>query len=364
MSGSALSSRLPLIGAVVAAFGAIAAAPTENGMDRPGGVYSYIPTDDAAACAVACAQDKICLAWSFKATEFVGCALKAIVPPMAADPQIQSGIAPRASEFLSLTSLSRPTPPDSNPAPTPPPEKPRPVAELPAANEAAFEPIVPAAFTAQTLAVTESVSARTPSLIRVSLNAPPPIAEEEFAGAAPDSFLRATQIAPAPAIVVSAPPAMQRTVFAAPALVLEEEFTGAATESFLHMAALATPPTAPALRALPVLSLVSLSRRDYIFEEEFESAAPLSRFALVAAPSRAKVDAPPALVEPWIIAPLPRAEAEEPVAPPQALAQLTVSPRPLVFAISAEPQIEPADTTAHTQTAALEEDLLGGPDNP
>jgi PAN domain len=360
MSGFAFSSRLPLIGALM---GAIAAAPTENGMDRPGGVYSYIPTDDAAACAIACAQDKICLAWSFKATEFVGCALKAIVPPLSADSQIESGIAPRASEFLALTSLSRPAPAESKPAPMTPPEKPRPVAELPAQTEAAFEPIVSPAFAATKLTAAPPVSASAPSLVQVSLS-DPALIEEEFAGASPESILRTARLTAPQAIAVSAPAPMLRIAIAAPVLILEEEFAGAAPESFLHAATLASSPAAPTLRDLPALKPISLAQRDFVFEEEFEGAAPLEHFTLAAAPSRAKVDVPPALVDPWLMAAIVHTEAEEPVAPQQVLAQVAIVPRPLVFAISAEPVVQMSQAAPNAQTAALEEDLLGGPDNP
>lgn len=349
----------------MAAFGAIAAAPTENGMDRPGGVYSYISTEDAAACAVACAQDKICLAWSFKATEFVGCSLKAIVPPQSADAQIESGIAPRASEFLSLTSLSRPAPVAPQPAPIAPPEKPRPVAaETPAPAEAAFEPIVSPAFASTTLAAVAPVFPNSPSLVRVSLNAAAPV-EEEFAGASPDSFLNTAYLSAPQTISVFAPPPTRQIVLATSNLVQEEEFAGAAVESFLHIVSLAPSPARPTLTALPALMRSSLTQRDFVFEEEFEDAVPLARFTLVAAPAQAKIDAPAALVDPWLMtAPMLHAEAEEIVATPQTLAQMTIVPRPMMFAVAAEPAFLTDEAPASTQTAALEEDLLGGPDKP
>lgn len=357
MSGAALSSRLPLIGAVIAAFGAIAAAPTENGMDRPGGVYSYIPTNDAAACAIACAQDKICLAWSFKATEFVGCALKAIVPPMSADAQIESGIAPRASEFLSLTSLSRPAPAESKPAPPPAPTNPGPVAEQ-SAQAPAFEPIVTSAFAVSTLAALTPISAEAPNLIRVSLAAPAAI-EDEFVAIAPERLLRAAPMAPPPSTTLSGPAPMLKIALSTPVLVVEEEFAAAAPDSFLRIAALAAPPAAFPLRPLAPLAQVALAQSDFAFEEEFEGGEPLARFTLATAQERIAVSAPPALTAPWIITPILRTETEQQTGPPQSMAQLAVVP-PLLLANAAEPAIF-ADPT---QTAALEEDLLGGPDNP
>jgi hypothetical protein len=348
-----------MIGAVMAAFGAIAAAPTENGMDRPGGVYSYIPAQDAAACAVACAQDKICLAWSFTATEFVGCALKAIVPPPSSGGQIESGIAPRASEFLSLTSLSQPAPQtESKPAPPPPPEKPRPMAEAaPAAEPIAFEPIALTAFAPGMLAAIPAISAQVPNLIRVSLTAPTPN-EEEFAGATPDALLRVATLTPPPKITVTAPASPLRIVLNTPVLSLEEEFAGAAPASFLHVTTFTPAPAAPTLRALSSLTPVSLSQRDFAFESEFEGATPLTRFTPVSAPARVNLQAPPALADPGLMAaPLLRTETVENNAPPQVLAEMAFA------SVAAEPA-QPAVQSGVTQTAALEEDLLGGPDSP
>jgi hypothetical protein len=115
------SSRLALTAATVTAAAAtIAAGPPETGFDRPGGVYSNVATKDAAACAIACAQDRICMSWTFRITEYVGCSLKAVVPPAIADRDAVSGVDDRAGDFLSLVSNAPlPAPPSAEPPPSP-----------------------------------------------------------------------------------------------------------------------------------------------------------------------------------------------------------------------------------------------------
>jgi hypothetical protein len=107
-----LAGALVAIGAAVLA---IAAAPTEDPNDR--GAYAFVPAADAAACAIACAQDSICLAWSYKASEFVGCSLKAVVPLPVEDSEIVSGIADRAAAFLALTQPAAPQAAPARPKP-------------------------------------------------------------------------------------------------------------------------------------------------------------------------------------------------------------------------------------------------------
>jgi hypothetical protein len=119
--------KLPLLCvALIACLAGIAASPTESSPSR-GGVYADLPAQDAAECAIACAQDQICLSWRFEATELVGCALSAIVPS-AASTDDDSGVADRAKPFLALLS---PTDKRLEPRRTQPSAKPQSFAALP-----------------------------------------------------------------------------------------------------------------------------------------------------------------------------------------------------------------------------------------
>jgi hypothetical protein len=215
------SSRLALAAATVtAAAGAIAAGPPETGFDRPGGVYSNVPAKDPAACAIACAQDRICMSWTFRATEFVGCSLKAVVPGAVPDHQAVSGIADRAAEFLPLVSIAPPAPASVEAAP------PAPAANLAAAKPQSSPPAASKDEASELLGAPASLpdaigdiapaSFHPAAFIRGPLPSPRPILEI----AAPQPF-RTT--APLAAPVLRATIRQQTPVFQTAALVLPPE---------------------------------------------------------------------------------------------------------------------------------------------
>lgn len=215
------SSRLALAAATVtAAAGAIAAGPPETGFDRPGGVYSNVPAKDPAACAIACAQDRICMAWTFRATEFVGCSLKAVVPGAVPDHQAVSGVADRASEFLPLVSIVPPAPASADAAP------PAPAANLAAAKPQSSPPAAakdePSELLGAPASLPETIGDSTPAsfhpaaFIRGPLPNPRPILEI----AAPQPL---HTIAPLAAPVLRATIRQQTPVFQTAALLLPPE---------------------------------------------------------------------------------------------------------------------------------------------
>ncbi len=90
------------------------AGPTmEQDIARPGGVYSSMPTQDAGACARACAEDGLCMAWTFAAG---ACDLKAIAPNPQAYVGAISGLSARAPAFARLVA----PPPSASPPSAPP----------------------------------------------------------------------------------------------------------------------------------------------------------------------------------------------------------------------------------------------------
>ncbi len=64
---------------------------------RPGGAYATVEADTPAACERICADDTICMAWSFQAN---ACELKAIVPAAHAQTGAISGVSVRAPASL------------------------------------------------------------------------------------------------------------------------------------------------------------------------------------------------------------------------------------------------------------------------
>lgn len=69
----------------------------ERDTARPGGVYTQLTISDAFACARACAEDNICLAWTLRAGT---CELKAVAPAPIAETGAISGLSSRAPEFV------------------------------------------------------------------------------------------------------------------------------------------------------------------------------------------------------------------------------------------------------------------------
>ena len=70
----------------------VAALCASFGADASGGAYASLPARDAAACARLCADDSLCIAWSFQATNT--CDLRATAP--AAPEGIANGLSRRA----------------------------------------------------------------------------------------------------------------------------------------------------------------------------------------------------------------------------------------------------------------------------
>ncbi len=83
---------VPLAVVIAAQIGA-AWALGEANVARPGGSYATIEAETAAVCERACADDTLCMAWSFQAN---ACELKAIVPGAVAREGVISGVALRA----------------------------------------------------------------------------------------------------------------------------------------------------------------------------------------------------------------------------------------------------------------------------
>lgn len=74
----------------------------EADMNRPGGAYLSLPASSADACVALCAQDQICMAWSFKAADNA-CELKAVITPATPAEGFQSGLSARAPYFARHT---------------------------------------------------------------------------------------------------------------------------------------------------------------------------------------------------------------------------------------------------------------------
>jgi NADPH:quinone reductase-like Zn-dependent oxidoreductase len=91
-----MRALFPLAVLLIAQAGA-AWAVGEANTARPGATYSTTAADDAAACEQLCADDTICMAWSFRENS---CDLKATVPSSVAQGGATSGVSTRARAFL------------------------------------------------------------------------------------------------------------------------------------------------------------------------------------------------------------------------------------------------------------------------
>lgn len=69
----------------------------ETNVARPGATFATLEATSAAACERLCADDGLCMAWSFHANS---CELKAVVPAAIAQEGVASGISPRAPAAL------------------------------------------------------------------------------------------------------------------------------------------------------------------------------------------------------------------------------------------------------------------------
>jgi hypothetical protein len=104
--------------AIIAAVSLVAivgAAVTETA--RASGAYTSLTTSNAAACARACAEDGICMAWSFHAEN--QCQLSAVVTaePIEAQASGFSSRAPAALRPITPVSHAQTAPPPSPTAP-------------------------------------------------------------------------------------------------------------------------------------------------------------------------------------------------------------------------------------------------------
>lgn len=99
---------------------------------RPGGVYTRLTADDAASCAQLCAEDGICLAWTYRAEPARECELKAVTPSPVAERGATSGLSSRAPAFAIriATQSIEPLPPGAAPAQSAPTQTGGPVSLL------------------------------------------------------------------------------------------------------------------------------------------------------------------------------------------------------------------------------------------
>jgi hypothetical protein len=86
--------RLPIILVSALAFGIAAASAVEP---LRNGVYVSLTTSNATACARACADDGICMAWTFRAEN--ACELSAVVSASHPEGVLASGFSSRAPAF-------------------------------------------------------------------------------------------------------------------------------------------------------------------------------------------------------------------------------------------------------------------------
>jgi hypothetical protein len=119
--------RALILSAAALACGAHAAAQVGQAGDanvaRPGGVYNLLTTANADACAQACGDDGLCIAWTFQAGG--ACELKAVAPAPVRTMGARSGLSSRtppglrqadANALRALTPVSAETsPPAANP---------------------------------------------------------------------------------------------------------------------------------------------------------------------------------------------------------------------------------------------------------
>ena len=87
---------LPIAALLLAQVGAAWATGDAN-TNRPGGSFSRLEAESTAACARLCADDTLCMAWSFHGN---ACELKAVVPSAIAQEGAISGISTRAPASL------------------------------------------------------------------------------------------------------------------------------------------------------------------------------------------------------------------------------------------------------------------------
>ena len=96
---------IPLAVLLLAQIGA-AWAIGETNVARPGASFTTVETETAAACERLCADDTICMAWSFRGST---CELKATVPAAVQETGAISGLSARAPASM-RTRIAMPAP--------------------------------------------------------------------------------------------------------------------------------------------------------------------------------------------------------------------------------------------------------------
>jgi hypothetical protein len=91
----------------LAASAVAVAALSSEAADASGGAYTSFTVANAEACARACADDGICMAWTYDNAR--RCALSAVVPLSAGASDVVSGLAARAPR-LAQSSMAQVTP--------------------------------------------------------------------------------------------------------------------------------------------------------------------------------------------------------------------------------------------------------------
>lgn len=89
----------PIIVLILAQIGAAWAVGDTN-IARPGGSFATVEATSPAVCARACADDTLCMAWSFEANS---CELKAIVPVAISRDGVISGVSARAPASMRVS---------------------------------------------------------------------------------------------------------------------------------------------------------------------------------------------------------------------------------------------------------------------
>ncbi|MBX3430750.1 MAG: hypothetical protein KF779_14295 [Hyphomonadaceae bacterium] len=101
-----------LLAAIAAAQVGAAWAIGDTNVARPGGSYATIEADSVAGCERLCADDTLCMAWSYQANS---CELKAIVPTPTEREGVTSGVSLRVPASLRAPHSQAP-PPSAAPA--------------------------------------------------------------------------------------------------------------------------------------------------------------------------------------------------------------------------------------------------------
>ncbi|MGQ0533164.1 MAG: PAN domain-containing protein [Caulobacteraceae bacterium] len=102
---------LPVTALALAQVGAAWAVRDVN-VARPGGAFSTVEVENAASCERVCADDTLCMAWSYRDNL---CELKAIVPAAIVQDGTISGVSARAPLSLRDRSVRTEMAPDAPP---------------------------------------------------------------------------------------------------------------------------------------------------------------------------------------------------------------------------------------------------------